>query len=687
MKEFDLKLHKNSYLTLIIIAILLIQMNTNVSIVPAKDARKATNNQSLVTINNQYNDSADKVNSSNLLGNYKFSANDSIRISTTYKIGSAKEFWVENLAYATDGKDNDNNGQDFADGDWNEAMYQISAVVVNITQSAYIFVEQDAQSKLQQQFSKGIASEIGQVFQERIQPTIASLGIPSDIDNNGKIIILVFPFKDTVSSTMLSGYFYPLNMYDSSPDKNKLSYYSNNGEIININSQIFNNKELTVDDWAPTIVHEYFHLMHYNYIQEEDLWFEEGLAVFTEYLTGFNSGYMSYLKDSYGNGFFNNAFDLSLTYFETKLENYGQSFLFILYLYQQFGLDFIRHIVQSNMLGMNAIKAEFEKPDATVSFAEVYNNWVLTNLINDPLNKTYSYSNITFKILKNEYNVNKEFKSIPSQSLYQILPFWSSEFYTLPQNSLQQYSITFHPEILSNYSNFQISLVTFHRNGSWELEKVPMISNKTSTFLVHYTDKSDSKVLAISSLCGCSSTTQATSNELINMKFYTAYNIYFDNNPITLQFELESLHDDLPTYIFNMQDIYGTTVSQSTISNISLLVYNWNLNIEIQIKNQNLTYNVEQHAWVIDYSTFNELDPGQYYFTIHVTFTNNRIVELRGLTFLYKTNPYPVHYFKNTVTQSSNNHIDNLGYFMLSIICLVIVFILNKRRKSAPTSI
>ena len=60
-----------------------------------------------------------------------------------YSLGSTDQFWVENLYYATNGKDNNGDGRTFQQGDWAEAMYQVTGVLINITQHAYIFVDQN----------------------------------------------------------------------------------------------------------------------------------------------------------------------------------------------------------------------------------------------------------------------------------------------------------------------------------------------------------------------------------------------------------------------------------------------------------------------------------------------------------------------------------------------------------------
>ncbi len=615
-----------------------------------------------------------------LLKDNELEKNDFNSVPVIYEMGSSKTFWVENLEFANDGIDNDHDRIDFLDGDWNEAMYQITAVVVNITKSAYIFVEQDEQIALEKNFLNKLGSELGEAFEEKIKPIVAQFGEPSDIDNNGKIIILIFPFKDTVSSTIMTGYFFPLNMYDKSPDKNILSYYSNNGEIININSDIFENSESTINDWGSTLIHEYFHLVHYNYIHNEDLWLEEGLAVFTEYLAGLNTGYQSYLRDGSGNGYFNNAFDLSLTYFEKKLENYGQSFLLILYLYEKFGLDFIKSLIRSNIPGIDAISNEMNKINENNCFCKIYNDWIVTNLVNDQSNPDYSYSNFTYRISDNQYTMTNMLSFVPSEINYQILPYWSSEFYKLPVNNLKRYTITFHPELLTINSKFQLSIVTTHADGSWDLEKIHLINGQTQSFSIQYLDRKDTKIIIISSLCGCSSSTGSVDRNVITTKYFNAFNLYLEENSYNLVFELDSITNDFPTYDFIITDMEYNVINESFIRNITIFLYNWNLNKPFVIKNQNITFSSELNKWIIDYTTFQGLEPGQYYFNLLITFTSDQEIYLRGLTFLYKNNPYPNHYFKDTITKSSDKN-TNVSYLSISILCLVLVAFIHKKKK------
>ena len=55
------------------------------------------------------------------------SLNKATSFTNDYTMGSVQKFWVENLYFANNGKDNNGDGKTFAQGDWAEAMYQINA--------------------------------------------------------------------------------------------------------------------------------------------------------------------------------------------------------------------------------------------------------------------------------------------------------------------------------------------------------------------------------------------------------------------------------------------------------------------------------------------------------------------------------------------------------------------------------
>jgi hypothetical protein len=604
-----------------------------------------------------------------------FNKNEKIS-SSTYNMEDTEKFWVEDLYKAYNGADDDGDGKDFLNGDWDEAMYEITAEVVNITKSAYIFVD----SVIVDQYKTGLAREIGQVFETKIEPADGELGTSSDIDSNGKIIILIFNFKEgSGQGTSTTGYFWPLHMYTPSSDKNSLTYYSEYKEIIQINDKVIRKSGNTEEDWAPTVAHEYFHLIHYNYNPDEDLWLEEGLAVFAEHLSGYQNGYLFYLQEN-SNGYFLHAFDHSLTYFSIEpseaLDYYGHAFLFVLYFYQRFGLDLIKNVIKSTEKGIDSFKSEINKLDTSLTFEEVYSDWMITNLVNDQSNETYSYSNFSFKISTDQYDRNKAFNIIPAEFTNNKIPYWGNQFFTLPKNNLNPYKLTFLPQLQEKSDNFQLSIVTFS-NETWKAEKVPLVNRQSGSYTINYNKNSETKILIISSLAGLSSGYDSIKEFEIYSIYNSRYNIYLESIDYDTSFELAS-GKEIPSFYFSISTLDGENIPESGVKYINLTLFLWNTSNPVSGIEKNISFNTVENKWIINDSTFKNILPGQYYFTLTVKLLNDDMVQVKGLTFLLKPS--------NIDTTGSNNSETNslpfnlFEYLVFSLLAIYSVRI-KKRMK------
>lgn len=542
--------------------------------------------------------------------------------TSNFTMDSTRSFWVENLRNANTAK--------FQQGDWAYAMYQVSATLVNISAHAYFYVESNITS---QYTSNGFIQQIAQTFETKINPADEQLGTPLNIgqyNQNGKIIILIFPFIQVSASSTVVGYFWPLHMHKPSTDPTSIYYYSNYAQMIQLDS----NSVTPTSDWEPTLAHEYFHLIHYNYNPNEDVWLEEGLAVFAEYHAGYSSGYGYYLQDSQGNGYFLHANDISLTYFTETLENYGSSFLFVLYFYQLYGLSFIRDIVQfKNISGLTAFKYELSQKDPSVSFNALYNNWVIANTINEQSNSAYSYTNFTYKVSQNQYNIGKTFQIIPSEFTNQQLPYWSNQYYTLPSNNDTPYQVTFQPELQHSNSTFQLTVLT-SANGVWSIQKIPLVNGQSGSFIVKYTS-GQSKILIISSLDGTTSGhSPINSNQLLQTYFGT-YNIYLDQPSFIVDYNKETYSTQYyPTFNFSIYSVTSGLVPHNTVTSITMNVYKWNTTTALKGLPQNIYFDQVNQTWMTNATNFQSLAWGQYYFTLTITLANGQTFTNRGLTFL-----------------------------------------------------
>lgn len=195
-------------------------------------------------------------------------------------------------------------------------------------------------------------------------------------DNPQRMMILVFnivdeAYEDPDFPFYTAGYFWPA-MTDDYVNRN----------IIHIDSH----------DWANRIgpeaarpylyeqvfTHEFEHAIHYDHDPGEPSWVDEGLADLAPYLVGYghSAGHIAqYLA----------LHRTPLTVWGGGLEDYGESYLFQLYLLENFGgPDFVKGLVNDSAKGIAGIENQIAAQGYGASFDEVYRDWTVANYLDDP---------------------------------------------------------------------------------------------------------------------------------------------------------------------------------------------------------------------------------------------------------------------------------------------------------------
>ncbi|KKN06764.1 hypothetical protein LCGC14_1073970 [marine sediment metagenome] len=121
--------------------------------------------------------------------------------------------------------------------------------------------------------------------------------------------------------------------------------------------------------------HEFEHMVHFDQDPDEPSWVDEGLADLAGYLSGYghSSGHLAYYLVYHDT--------TALTFWGGRLEDYGASYLFQLYLYEKFGgAAFVSALVQDQANGIEGIQNNLP---AGVTFDEVYDAWTIAVYLDD----------------------------------------------------------------------------------------------------------------------------------------------------------------------------------------------------------------------------------------------------------------------------------------------------------------
>lgn len=204
---------------------------------------------------------------------------------------------------------------------------------------------------------------------------IELFGPPPDVDNNGKVYILLMDIQDNYTpdsgGSYVAGYFDPLDQIQKdqggSGNMHDILY-------IDTNPGLSKNFAQTIT----TAAHELQHLIHYGDDPLEATWINEGMSEVTAHLFGLQARSFSH--------FLSNP-TRTLPYFpatdaEDVVDDYAKVGLWTLYLYTQYGDQLLSQIVQNgNRHGVSGLDYIFTNSGlVNKSFNEVFTNWVISNV-------------------------------------------------------------------------------------------------------------------------------------------------------------------------------------------------------------------------------------------------------------------------------------------------------------------
>jgi len=261
----------------------------------------------------------------------------------TYRVGDREQFWVHN-----------------ADAKQNVA---IVAELVYQTDVVNVWVEVD-----QPYNSRRLRRSIDR-FSNVIYPALVNL-FGSEwnpgVDGDPRLHIL----HTTRLGSSVAGYFYSADKYTR-----VVNPFSNEKEIFFINLNWLN--RLSNDEIYETVLaHEFQHMIHWNQDRGEDLWLNEGLSEYAQEVAGYSPDIR------FAHSFLNNP-DLPLTGWPpnpgASAPHYGAAYLFVAYLAQRFGDDFLGVLVAEQRNGASGIDAALATVGATETFDELFADWVVAN--------------------------------------------------------------------------------------------------------------------------------------------------------------------------------------------------------------------------------------------------------------------------------------------------------------------
>ncbi|MDN7241857.1 immune inhibitor A [Planococcus sp. N028] len=221
------------------------------------------------------------------------------------------------------------------------------------------------------------------------------VGLPEDYyEGSDKVIMLVDNVQDEGWNDpsypfFVAGFFW--QTLENYTDRNIITIDTNSWET-RLESTFFG-----------TTIHELQHLIHADNDGAEETWLNEGMSTFSEYLGGYghSEGSINFYLDHPENSLVNwDEHGTAKTGPET-IADYGQVYLFTLYMYDKFGQEFIRELaVDGESQGMASVDKVLQKYGTNKTFIEVYQDFMTAlTLDNSNVDSAYNIDSIDLRKL------------------------------------------------------------------------------------------------------------------------------------------------------------------------------------------------------------------------------------------------------------------------------------------------
>lgn len=271
---------------------------------------------------------------------------------------------------------------------------QIEAILAYQTDHLYFWIEDDIE------FDREEVALLATTFESSIYPTNREFfGVEwtPGVDNDEHLVVI---FARRLGGA--AGYFSGTDSFMP-----EVKEYSNQAEMFYLSADYLN---LGNSYTYGVLAHEFQHMIHWYQDRNETSWLNEGLSELAVDINGYDTGGFMYL--------FSFEPDTQLTFWPGDYQgdsspNYGSSFLFVRYLYSQFGSQVISDIVNSSSNGMISIDESLEayredfSADSTFPMGDViFQNWTIANYLQDNAVGSGEYGYGDFDIIPAFYPVD-----------------------------------------------------------------------------------------------------------------------------------------------------------------------------------------------------------------------------------------------------------------------------------------
>lgn len=295
-------------------------------------------------------------------------------------------------------------------------------------------VTQEQVDKLRDEFDNNIYPKATAFFgtpdvHDGSKSPLAGRNVPVGYyEGSDKVIMLVDNiqddnYKDPTYPFFVAGFFW--QTLENYMDRNIITIDTNSWET-RLESTFFG-----------TTIHELQHLIHADNDGAEETWINEGMSTFSEYLGGYghDDSSINFYLDHPENSLVNwDEHRVTKTGPET-IADYGQVYLFTLYMNDKFGREFIRDLALSETQGINSVNEVLKAHGSDLDFTQLYQNFITAlTLDSDRVgNGVYNFDSIDLRdVVVNATTGEKRGKTVDFEKAVTYekegVPAWGGDF-------------------------------------------------------------------------------------------------------------------------------------------------------------------------------------------------------------------------------------------------------------------
>ncbi len=308
-----------------------------------------------------------------------------------------------------------------------------------------------------------------------------AFGEPPDmLDDDPRIYMMWYDFEIAAD-----GFFF---WFDEYPDGAHPPYHSNECEVLYLSTGSSGGGPSS-DYMLAVIAHEFEHMIHWMYDDDEDTWADEGLAELAMWFYG-NPDHIAG---------FNSQPDNDLTVWDGYWSDYIQTYLWTLYFFEQYGghpsIFAVVHEPANSIAGYEEVLDDFGYSE---DFADVFADWTVANFLDD-----VTLEDGRFGYLGDDlppFNVMGTYSTYPVSNISRTVNHWATDYYRF-QNIIgfENLQLSFDG---NDYNSFAVWGLALYGDGTTEVLRMTLEeSTQTGTLEVTgLTDPDDQVILVVASV-------------------------------------------------------------------------------------------------------------------------------------------------------------------------------------------